>query len=136
MIALMFCVRKYPDSTMEDFRNYWWNTHGPYVAKRAAALNIRDYVQLPRLDLPGLESTAEARGTLPAYDGVAMVTWDSLDALKATFTSKEAKKSGRELIEDERRFVDFSRSTIFFTEAKPVVQNGVRVITAASGERR
>lgn len=128
MIALMFCVRKYEHASMEEFRDYWWNRHGPYVAERATALNIRDYTQLPRIDIPGMESVAEARGTLPPYDGIAMVTWQSMDALKATFTSKEAKKAGRELIEDERRFLDFSRSSIFFTELKPVVENGKNLV--------
>lgn len=128
MIALMFCVRRYDDTSVEAFRDYWWNKHGPYVAERAPALNIRDYTQISRIDIPGMESVAEARGTLPPFDGIAMVTWESMDALKATFTSKEAKKAGRELIEDERRFVDFARSSIFFTEFKPVVANGKNLL--------
>jgi hypothetical protein len=124
MIALVFCVRKYPHATVEEFRDYWWNKHGPYVAERAHLLNMKSYTQMPALLAEGMESVAQARGTLPPYDGVAMCTWDSMDALKATFSSRDAKRAGRELIEDERRFVDFSRSTIFFTDVKPVVAEG------------
>jgi hypothetical protein len=127
MIALVFCVRKYANVSEKEFYEYWWNEHGPYVAQRAKMLNMQNYIQMPRLNFPGAESVAEARKSLPPFDGVALVTWDSNESLQATFGHKDAKRAGRELIEDERKFIDFEKSTIFFTDWKPVVVDGETV---------
>lgn len=123
MITIVFCVRKRPEMSDEEFRSYWWERHGPYVKERSAILRMKRYVQMPRLMEPGLESVARARGTPEPYDGVAQVSWETLDELKATFADPAAKRAARELLEDERRFIDFSRSPIFFTEEKVVVSN-------------
>lgn len=123
MITIVFCVRKRPEMSVEEFRRYWWEEHGPYVKARAATLRMKRYVQMPRLLEAGFESVAQARGAPEPYDGVAQVSWESLDDLKATFADPAAKRAARELQEDERRFIDFSRSPIFFTEEKVVVAN-------------
>ncbi len=121
MITIVFCVRKRPEMSVEEFRRFWWEEHGPFVNKRAAALRMKRYVQMPRLLEPGFDSVATARGAPEPYDGIATVSWESLDDLKFTFTDRDAKRAARELLEDERRFIDFSRSPIFFTEEKVVV---------------
>mgnify|MGYP001401687243 CR=1 FL=1 len=123
MITIVFCVRKREDMSLAEFRRFWWEEHGPYVKERAPILRMKRYVQMPRLLEPGFESVATARGTPEPYDGVAMVSWESMDELKVTFTDPAAKRAARELLEDERRFIDFSRSPIFFTEEKTVVSN-------------
>lgn len=123
MITIVFCVRKRPDMSMEEFRRFWWEEHGPFVKERAAILNMKRYVQMPRLLQEGFESVATARGAPEPYDGIAQVSWESLDDLKATFTDPAARRAARELLEDERRFIDFTRSPIFFTEEKVVVGN-------------
>lgn len=123
MITIVFCVRKRADMSVEEFRRFWWEEHGPYVKERAPTLRMKRYVQMPRLLAEGFESVATARGAPEPYDGIAQVSWDSLDDLKATFTDPAAKRAARELLEDERRFIDFSRSPIFFTEEKVVVGN-------------
>jgi len=123
MITIVFCVRKRPDMSMEEFRRFWWEEHGPYVKERAVTLRMKRYVQMPRLLAEGFDSVATARGAPESYDGIAQVSWGSLDDLKATFTDPAARRAARELLEDERRFIDFSRSPIFFTEEKVVVGN-------------
>ncbi len=121
MITIVFCVRKRPDLSDEEFRRIWWEEHGPFVKERAKTLRMKRYVQMPRLLEPGFESVASARGAPEPFDGVAQVSWESMDDLKATFTDPAARRCARELLEDERRFIDFSRSPIFFTEEKVVV---------------
>ncbi|GGA79028.1 hypothetical protein GCM10011385_36490 [Nitratireductor aestuarii] len=123
MINVIFCVYKRPEMSDEEFREFWWESHGPFVKARSEILRMKRYVQMPRLLAPGFESVASARGAPEPFDGIAMVSWESMDELKATFTDPAAKKAARELLEDERRFIDFSRSPIFFTEEKVVVWN-------------
>lgn len=121
MITIVFCVRKRADMSEDEFRRFWRDEHGPYVRERAKILRMKRYVQMPRLLDPGLESVATARGAPEPFDGIAQVSWESYDDLKATFTDPAAKRAARELLEDERRFIDFSRSPIFFTEERVVV---------------
>ena len=128
MITVVFCVHRLPGLNVEAFRRYWWEQHGPLVKARAGILRIARYVQMPRLDAPGLDSVATARGAPESYDGVAQVSWRTLSELQATFGDSAARTAARELLEDERRFIDLPRSPIFFTEEKVVVEQDGRQI--------
>ena len=121
MITVVFCVHRRPGLSVESFKRYWEEQHGPLVKARASVLRIARYVQMPRLDAPGLDSVAIARGAPEPYDGVAQVSWQGLADLQATFGDPAARQAARELLEDERRFIDMPRSPIFFTEEKVVV---------------
>ncbi len=66
---------------------------------------------------------AASRGTAEAYDGLAEVWWDSLDALAAVFASEEGQKANETLIEDEAKFIDFERSSFFMTEEHPIIES-------------
>ena len=44
-----------------------------------------------------------------------------MEELQASFDDPDARRAGRELIEDEKRFIDLANSPIFFTEEKVVV---------------
>ena len=64
---------------------------------------------------------AETRSTVEAYDGLAEVWWDSLDALVAAFGSEEGRRVNETLTEDEARFIDFERSSLFLTEEHTIL---------------
>ena len=53
---------------------------------------------------------------MDAFDGVAEVWWDSREALTAAVSSPEGQAAGDELLEDERKFIDLARSSLFLTE--------------------
>ena len=82
---------------------------------------IRRYVQAHTLgtDLNG--ALAASRGTSEAYDGLAEVWWDSLDALLAVSNTEEGQRANETLIEDEARFIDFTRSSFFMTEEHTIL---------------
>ncbi len=72
MIKLVYCLRRLPDLSRQEFQRYWWETHGPLVLERAAALGIRRYVQVHTLDTPLNEALRASRGSAEeAFDGVA-----------------------------------------------------------------
>jgi hypothetical protein len=66
---------------------------------------------------------ARPRGT-PAeiYDGYAQVWWDGVEAMRAAMETPEGREAGRVLIEDEKTFVDLSRSPIWLGEEKPIFE--------------
>ena len=81
MVKLVFCIRRLPALSREEFQRYWRETHGPLVRRHARVLRIRRYVQSHTLEHPMNAALAESRGAPDAFDGVAELWWDSLDDL-------------------------------------------------------
>src|SRR5690349_5498880 len=105
MIKLVFVIRRRKDMAPEEFHRYWLEE-----------LGALGYVQTHTLDSDLNHSLTASRGTLEAYDGLAEVSWDSVDALVAAFGSEEGQRANKALTEDEARFIDLERSSIFLTE--------------------
>ena len=47
-----------------------------------------------------------------------LLWWDDLDDVVTAMSSPEGQAAGSALLEDERKFVDLSRSPLFFGEEK------------------
>ena len=123
MVTLVFVLRRRPELSEADFHRYWRDQHAPLVRKHADALGIRRYSQLHTADTPFTEAIRASRGCEPSdYDGVALVWFDSLDALGAAASSPEGQAAGAALLEDERRFLDLERCLIWLTDDHPVVE--------------
>jgi uncharacterized protein (TIGR02118 family) len=116
MIKFVYCVRRRPDVSLEEFRRYWLEQHGPYVKSFAATLRARRYVQSHTLDTPLNEHARQPRGTKPAYDGITEIWWDSPDDLVAALSTPEGQRINQMLTEDEGRFCDLPNCSVFFTE--------------------
>ena len=69
-----------------------------------------------------LDSALRAsRGAPEGYDGVAELWWKSREDFVAASATPEGVAAGRELLEDEARFIDLSRSPLWLGEEKPVI---------------
>jgi uncharacterized protein (TIGR02118 family) len=124
MVKLVYCLRRLSHLTREEFQRYWWETHAPLVRERAGVLGIRRYVQVHTLDTPLNEALRASRSSSEEpFDGVAELWWESLEALGGSTSTEEGRKAGRELLEDEKKFIDFKRSVIFVAEEKPVLED-------------
>jgi uncharacterized protein (TIGR02118 family) len=120
MIKLAFCLHRLPQLSREEFQRYWHERHAPLVAKNRQALRIRRYVQLHAATTPFNDAIREGRGAPAGYDGVAELWWESLNDIQAATTTPEGQAAGLELLEDERKFIDLSRSPLFFGQEKVV----------------
>jgi uncharacterized protein (TIGR02118 family) len=122
MIKLIYCVRRLPELSREEFQRYWRETHGPMVRDRAETLGIKRYVQVHTLESPLNDAMRASRGSdAEIYDGVAELWWESAEALAAGSSTEEGRQAAQELREDEKRFIDFERSVMFVAEESPVV---------------
>lgn len=121
MIKLVYCARRLPHLSREEFQRYWRETHGPLVRSHAKTLRIRRYVQVHTLETPMNNALRESRGTLEPYDGVAELWWGSAEDLAMAMASPEGQEAGQELLEDERRFIDLERSALCIGEEHPIV---------------
>lgn len=122
MVKFVFCLRRLGTLSREEFQRYWRGTHGPLVRRHAAALRIRRYVQVHALNDPLNAALRESRGAPESYDGVAELWWDSLEDLTAAVESPDGLRASGELLEDERRFIDHSRSPLWIGEEYSVVE--------------
>ena len=116
MIKFVMCLTRDPRMTREEFRDYWENRHGPFYMKNAAKMGAKRYVQSHTLNTPLNEGLRASRDMLAEYDGVAEVWFESEDALVAGMSSPEGQELGAALLEDERNFIDHSRSSAFIVE--------------------
>jgi uncharacterized protein (TIGR02118 family) len=121
MVKLVFCLRRLPALSREEFQRHWRETHGPLVRRNAGALRIRRYVQTHTLDLPANDMLAQSRGAPDAFDGVAELWWDSAGDLAAATATPDGRAAALALLEDERRFIDHARSPLWLCEEHPFV---------------
>ncbi len=121
MLKLLFCLRRLPHLSREEFQRYWIERHGPLVRSHAATLGIRRYVQTHTLTHPLNVALQASRGGPEEYDGVAELWWDSADALAAATATPEGQAAGAALLADERTFIDLARSPLFVATEHPIV---------------
>lgn len=115
MVKLVYCVRKLPGLSDEDFFEYWLNNHGPLVRRFADAIGAEKYVQSHTIPTPINALLQESRGLEDPYDGVTEVWFKDLESVQWVLAEPSAQDALTELIKDESTFVDFSRSQMFLT---------------------
>jgi uncharacterized protein (TIGR02118 family) len=123
MIKFIYCLRRLPRLSREEFQRYWRETHGPLVRSHAGTLRIRRYVQVHTLHSPINDALRESKGTLEPYDGVAELWWDSAEDLGTAAASPEGQKAAQALLEDERRFIDLQGSAVWIGEEHAIVES-------------
>jgi uncharacterized protein (TIGR02118 family) len=118
IVKLHFPLRFRSDLDADAARTYWRTQHGPLIRSHAAASGILRYLQVHRFD-SGLETELrESRGTrVAAYDGHAEVWFDRSVAV----TGREVAAAERAAIEDEAKFIDFKRSTMWLGKEHVII---------------
>ena len=116
MIRYIYCVRKRPDISLEDFRQQWNSPTYKALLKRLA-----DYYQAARysrnlsLKIEMGETLVNENGLSEPYDVTIELFWDSANKLPELYDSEEAQKLTHELREIQQQFIDTNNSTLFFT---------------------
>ena len=120
-LKITFCLRRLPSLTQVQFLAYWYDNHAPLVRKHAATLRIARYIQLVPVETPLTAPMTKARGAPDPYDGVAELWFASLADLEASMKDRHASAAGRELLEDERRFIDLPRSPLWYGQERLII---------------
>lgn len=120
MIKLVYCLRRKPELSPEEFRAYWLDRHAALVGKHAGALRIRRYVQTH--PTPGRLMDALNRDReIPPYDGIAEIWYDSVDDIMAAVATEEGRAAGKEILADETTFVDSVSSPVMLSVEHEIV---------------
>ena len=118
MIKISFLMRRLPHLTREQFQAYWRDEHPAAVPPEAIpTLGVKRYVQVHTLSTPARELVVGPRSGLDEeLDGVAELWVEDLAALERDWSTDEARRILQIFFEDERNFIDWSRSTITVSE--------------------
>ncbi len=121
MVKLTFCIRRLPSLSREDFFAYWHGHHAGLARKNQQAMGFVKYVQLHACDTPVNEVMRKSRGAPAGFDGLAELWWESREAMETAFATPEGKAAGKEMLEDEKNFIDLPNSPIWISDEKPIV---------------
>jgi uncharacterized protein (TIGR02118 family) len=122
MITLTFCLKRLPSLSRHDFQQYWWHRHAALVRELAPAMRLRRYVQLHTMPHTVNDLRRRGRGAPEEFDGIAVLTFDSVADLIAASDTPEGRIAVRRLVEDERKFIDLTRSPIWVNEEHVIVE--------------
>ncbi len=107
---LYFPLRLRSALGFEAGQRYWRMHHGPLIRSQAQAAGIHRYQQVHRLQSEMEETLRAARGTaVDPYDGHAEVWVDRAIRREGV----EVQRANERAIEDEAKFIDFKRSTMW-----------------------
>lgn len=87
MVRVHIWLRRKEGTSAEEFRDYWLNSHAPIA--RDGYEHLTGYT----VDLV----TRVPEGQEAPYDGVAVLTWEDRDGLKADMASETAKRATEDL---------------------------------------
>ena len=123
MLKVMYCVRRRPDLTREEFDRYWIEHHAPLVRAQQDALGIRRYVQTVPLANPEAQRRLQASRGAEAvdFDGCAELWYDDMETHLAVRTTPEGLRAVQLLIEDERRFIDLGRAQLWYATERTII---------------
>jgi uncharacterized protein (TIGR02118 family) len=113
VVKLSFCLRRLPHLSRAAFQRYWREEHAPLVARHRDALRIHRYVQVHAADGSANALLRASRGAPEEFDGIAELWWRSEADLAEATASEPGRRAAAELLEDERRFIDLSRSPLW-----------------------
>ncbi len=116
MIKLTYCIRRRAELSPAAFHQHWREQHAPLVQKHAAAIGAKRYVQSHTVEAEGNALLRSSRGADEPFDGVAEVWWESMKAFNAALQTTAGREAAQALLDDERNFIDFARSSLFLTE--------------------
>ena len=120
MFKLIYCLRRKPNMSVEEFQQYWRDVHAPLVAERAELLGIKRYIQA-HSTMPDLIPVFQQRngGSAEPYDGVAEIWFDSLDALGSE--DPAVQQAAADLLADEGNFIDLAQSPLWIAQENVVI---------------
>jgi len=121
MIKLVHFFHRLPGLSLEECQGYWREEHATLLRKHAAALRVLRYVQVHTLDSPINDALRESRGAMQAYDGLSQFWWKGPDDLETSISTAEGQQAWGELLRDEERFVNTSRSSLWLAKDNPVI---------------
>ena len=120
MIKLVYCLVRRADLPPDEFYRSWLNDHAALVKTVASDIGAVRYVQSHTCLAPTNLALKAARGLGEPFDGITELWWNSEADFLAHMATPASLAAAQRLQQDEARFIDFSRSSIFMTTEHPI----------------
>ncbi|HEY6418140.1 MAG TPA: EthD domain-containing protein [Candidatus Binataceae bacterium] len=114
-IKVTYLLSKRDSLSVAECHKTWLNDHGPLVTSFANDMRAAKYIQSHTIAPEFNAAVVKSRGFATPLDGITEVWWKSMDDLTAGSATPRGAEAYSALIEDERRFVELSRSRCFLT---------------------
>jgi uncharacterized protein (TIGR02118 family) len=123
LVKLYFPFRHLAKLSMEEAQLYWRTAHGPLIRAIAESGHIKRYIQVHRYEDELETELREVRGTIAEpYTGHAEL-WFNWADLSAATNIPERVRGVQLAVEDESKFIDFARSTMWLAKERVFVDN-------------
>ena len=119
LIKLLYCLHRRPELTLQEFQDHWLERHSDFGRANPQVLRYVQYHTLA--DDPVHRALAQAgEGHEPAasYDGMAVAWFENSQTLQESMRSDNVAAA----LEDEKRFIDHSRSTAVLCDEHVIVE--------------
>jgi uncharacterized protein (TIGR02118 family) len=121
IIRNFYPLRHLSSLSFEEAQLYWRTTHGPKIRMIAQQARILRYIQVHRYENELENILRKARGTKEeAFTGHAELWWDRAE-LMSILNTPEGLKAFEFAFEDEKNFIDFSKSTIWVAKEHVII---------------
>ncbi|GAB4341342.1 MAG: hypothetical protein Kow0099_17950 [Candidatus Abyssubacteria bacterium] len=116
MIKVMYCLRRRPELSREQFQNYWLETHAEFGKNIPG---VKRYVQAHTLggELAEMLAAGHPAGKNEPFDGVAEL-WFEEEGLREL----PGQPGSLAAVQDEANFIDFDRSVIFLAKEHVIAE--------------
>jgi hypothetical protein len=121
----MFFLRALPALGHDEMLKYWGSEHRQLFAGYQRELRYTGYEQLHVRRSPEFDRVVTLLGgrQIPAFDGVAGVTYAGETKLAIDFISLSSQAANLRLVKDEVRFIDGPMSSLVYGQSQPVDVN-------------
>lgn len=110
MITLIVAAKRKAGMSREEFEDHWLNRHAPLVLSVPEfARHLKRYALYPLAD----DGEAPGLGSLPGYDGVGQLWFESVDKMMEAFSEPKYLELIRP---DEEMFLDRDACLTFVTQ--------------------
>lgn len=117
MIRYINCLRKLPELSNDDFRDYWQGAEFEELIRQVAQLtSASHYESNLTLKVDMGRHLIEERGLAEPYDGIIEYSWENARHLPAVYATEEAQALAKRMQSFQSQFIDLENSTAFFTE--------------------
>jgi len=120
MVKLVQCIRRRPRLGVDDFRAAW-EEYGDRLREMAIELGAVRVTLSTKLESPLNDALAAARGSAPAFDGVAEVAWPTGAAVLTDAAQPATRARIASLRTLQEKFADPARSAFFFVHEQELL---------------
>jgi hypothetical protein len=122
MIRLIFCIRRNPQLTQEQFLTHWQGSHATLVKRHAGTLGIREYQQLPAIEQKVTHAIQQQSGSVPAFDGIAIISFEDMQGFSLPQRDEQARQAQGEIDDDCALFIDLQASSLMLAQSDTVIE--------------